>query len=550
MGKALRVLIVEDSEDDALLLVRELQRNDYEVEWERVETGEAMAAALENQAWDIIIADYALPYFSGLEALKLLQQSGLDLPFIIVSGKIGEDVAVEAMKAGAHDYLMKGNLARLAPAVERELREAEVRRERKRAEEALRWSNRHLEQALTELQRTQQQVIQQERLHALGQMASGVAHDFNNALSPILGFSDLLLTRPEALEDRQTVTRYLRMINMAAQDGAAVVTRMREFYRNRDESETFTPVNIDELVGEAILLTQPSWKEEAQAKGVGISVETDLQGVPPLSGSQSQLREVLTNLILNAVGAMPEGGTITIRTRRDDGHVVLELSDTGTGMSEEVRERCLEPFFSTKGAEGTGMGLAMVYGIVQRHEGTIEIESEVGKGTTVIIRLPLQAHPSNETDGAEARVRPTRSLPVLERAPGMTGDSSASLKPARLVHVLVVEDEPIVRKLVTEYLTGDGHTIEIATNGREGLEKFREGAFDLVLTDRAMPEKSGDWLAAAIKEEAPNTPVIMLTGFGDIMKATEESSPGVDLILAKPLMLKELRQALAKVMAE
>ncbi|MEE9247183.1 MAG: response regulator, partial [Dehalococcoidia bacterium] len=320
MTKPLRVLVVEDSEDDALLAVRELRRG-YDPVFERVETGEAMAAALENQAWDIVIADYQMPHFNALDALKLSQQSGLDLPFIIVSGAIGEDMAVEAMKAGAHDYVMKGNLARLAPAVERELREAEVRRERKRAEEALRRSNRHLEQALTELQRTQQQFVQQERLRALGQMASGIAHDFNNALSPILGFSNLLLTRPEALEDRQTVTRYLHMINMAAQDGAAVVRRMREFYRNRDESETFALVNIDELVEEAILLTQPSWKEEAQAKGVGISVQTDLQGVPPLSGSQSQLREVLTNLILNAVGAMPEGGTITIRTRTNASHV-------------------------------------------------------------------------------------------------------------------------------------------------------------------------------------------------------------------------------------
>ncbi len=524
MTKPLRVLVVEDSEDDALLLVRELQRNDYEVECERVETGEAMAAALENQAWDIIIADYALPHFSGLEALKLLQQSALDLPFIIVSGKIGEDVAVEAMKAGAHDYIMKGNLARLAPAVERELREAEVRRERKRAEEALRRSNRHLEQALTELRRTQAQVAQEERLRALGQLASGIAHDFNNALVPISGFSELLLAQPQYQQDKKKLTEYLRGINTAAQDAAGVVSRLREFYRKREGETDHLPVKLHDIVAQAISLTQPRWKDEAEAASIAIDIETDLQEGPPILGNEAELREVLVNLILNAVDAMLNGGTITIRTRLDGKDAVVEVSDTGVGMSEDVRQRCFEPFFSTKGKGGTGMGLAMVYGTIQRHEGTIDVESEQGKGTTFFIRLPA---------------RKARKAKTKKKAP-------ASTTP---LHVLLVDDEPSVLQVVTAFLTSDGHTVETATNGREGLEKLRAGTLDLVVTDRAMPGMSGDQLAAAIKTIRP-TPVILLTGFGDMMHVTGEKPAGVDLIVSKPVSLAALRQAVAKVISK
>ena len=242
-----------------------------------------------------------------------------------------------------------------------------------------------LEAAYAELKQTQQNIIQQERLRALGEMASGIAHDFNNALTPILGFSELLLKRSEGLDDRDTVERYLRMMNMAAQDAATVVSRLREFYRKREEGENFAPASLHDLVGQAISLTQPRWKDEAQAKGITIKMEIDLQEVPLIIGDESELREALTNLVFNAVDAMPDGGTITLRTRRDGNQVVLEVSDTGTGMTEEVRQRCLDPFFTTKGTHGTGMGLAMVYGIVQRHEGTLDIESEADKGTTLIL---------------------------------------------------------------------------------------------------------------------------------------------------------------------
>ncbi|MFQ5897234.1 MAG: ATP-binding protein [Candidatus Methylomirabilia bacterium] len=398
--------------------------------------------------------------------------------------------------------------------------------ERKHAEEELQESNRLLEAALVELESTQQQIIQQERLRALGQMASGIAHDFNNALSPILGFSELLLIDPEHLDNKEKVTEYLRIMNTASRDAANVVSRLREFYRPREENEILRPVDLSQLAEQSIQLTQPRWKDQALAGGITIRIETDLQKVPPVAGNEADLREVLTNLIFNAVDAIPESGTITLRARPDGEHAVLEVSDTGTGMTEEVRQRCLEPFFSTKENRGTGLGLSMVYGIIQRHQGTIDIESEPGKGTTFIIRLPVQTEQVAGDAKPEARA------------------------PSRRLRVLVVDDEPLVCRVMTDYLTSDGHTVETATNGREALEKFRAGQFDLVVTDQGMPEMSGDRLAAAIKRLAPDKPVILVTGFGKTAKADDDKPADVDFIVSKPVPLTALRQALAKVMAE
>ncbi|MFQ5792495.1 MAG: PAS domain S-box protein, partial [Acidobacteriota bacterium] len=398
--------------------------------------------------------------------------------------------------------------------------------ERKQAEEALYESNRRLEEALAELQAAQQQVLQQERLRALGQMASGIAHDFNNALAPIVGFSELLLDRPEHLENREKATRYLQMMNTAGKDAANVVRRLREFYRSREEDELFLAVNLNSLVEQVIMLTQPRWKDQALASGLTIHVKTDLEPVPLVTANEAEIREVLTNLIFNAVDAMPEGGTLTVRTRSDGEHVVLEVGDTGTGMTDDVRQRCLEPFFSTKPERGTGLGLAMVYGIIQRHQGTLAIESEPGQGTTFILRLPVYTK-------QDAEHRP-QAGEVLSRR----------------LDILVVDDEPPVREAITAYLTGDGHRVETASNGSEGLEKFRAGWFDVVVTDKGMPEMAGDQLAAAIKRVAPDAPVILLTGFGDLMIASGETPAGVDIIVGKPVALAALRQALAKVTAE
>lgn len=397
--------------------------------------------------------------------------------------------------------------------------------ERKQAEEELQETNRRLEEALAELQAMQQKIVQQERLRAIGQMASGIAHTFNNALTPILGFSELLLNAPGNLGDKEKVMRYLRMINTSAQYTADAVRRLREFYRRRSEDEIFQPVNLNALIEQAIKLTEPKWKNEAQGNDININIKTDLAEVPPILGNEAQLREALTNQIFNAVDALPQGGAITFHTEFDGEYVVLEVSDTGVGMTDEVCQRCFDLFFTTRGERGAGMGLSTVHGIVQRHEGTIDVKSELGAGTTFRIRLPLQTEQQAATRRKEV---------------------AASLHP---LHVLVVDDEPPVREVVAAYLTGDEHTVETATNGREGLEKFQAERFDLAVVDRAMPEVNGDELAAAIKQVSPNTPVIMLTGFGDLMRAKGEKPANVDHILSKPVTLTAFREVLTKVMA-
>jgi signal transduction histidine kinase/ActR/RegA family two-component response regulator len=379
-----------------------------------------------------------------------------------------------------------------------------------------------------ELHRTQRHIIEQERLNAVGKMASGLAHDFNNALVPISGYAEMLLEHQDILLDQAKATKYLKLIMTGVEDAASVVSRLREFYRKREEGETYRPLSLNQMVEQAVALTRPRWRDEALGSGRTILVEADMRPVPRILGSESELRELLTNLIFNAVDAMPEGGTIRIRTglreaASGDGapQVFLEVSDTGTGMTDEVRRRCLEPFFSTKGERGTGLGLPMVFGIVKRHRGTMDIESTVGKGTTFIVLLPA--------DASQTREAPARA--------------AAPIGPLR---VLVVDDEPIARDVLTEYLTGDGHHVETAANGREGFDKFKAGEFAVVITDRAMPEVGGDQLAAMVKEQAPSTPVVLLTGFGDLMNAAGEKPDGVDLVVKKPIRLSTLREVLVK----
>ncbi len=394
---------------------------------------------------------------------------------------------------------------------------------RRRSEDELRESKRNLERAMQELRAAHDQVVQQERLRALGTMASGIAHDFNNALAAILGFTELLCNRPETLADTKKTLRYLQMMNTAAQDAGVVVNRLREFYRQREEGEVFAPVDLNKLIEQAVSLTQPKWKNQAEAKGVAIQVVTELERICPVAGSEADLREALTNLIFNAVDAMPQGGTITVRTRSANSRVIMEVADTGTGMTEDVRQRCLEPFFTTKGDRGTGLGLSMVYGILQRHLGSVEIDTALGKGTTFRLSLPAaqEKPPASEHDSAPVSIRP--------------------------LHVLLVDDEEIVRQILREYLIGDEHVVETAANGRDALDKLPKAAFDVVILDRAMPGLSGDQVAVAIKELKPELPVILLTGFGNMMRAAGETPPGIDLVLGKPVTIAGLRSALAQV---
>lgn len=392
---------------------------------------------------------------------------------------------------------------------------------RQRAERDLRKVNRELEKTLYELKTTQQQVIQQERLSAIGQMASGIAHDFNNALTPILGFADLLIESPAILENKEERNRCLSMLRTAAQDASSVVHRLREFYRPLESNEEFPVIDLTKIVEQAVSLTEPKWRSQAQASGITIDVATRLDNVPLVAGEESALREVLTNLIFNAVDAMPDGGLITIQTATEGDEALLHVTDTGAGMTEAVRQRCLEPFFSTKGALGTGLGLSMVYGIIERHRGKLDIQSAPGKGTTFTIRLPLAAPMSAQQSIA---------------APGAKASSA--------LNVLVVDDEPRVRELLSAYLGCDGHRVTTANSGREGLQRFKQQRFDLVVTDRAMPEMSGDQMAGFIKQVNPNIPVVLLTGFGALIEVTGAQPKDVDVVLSKPISLSALRKTI------
>ena len=395
---------------------------------------------------------------------------------------------------------------------------------RRKAEKDLVKVNRELEKALAELKATQQQVIQQERLSALGQMAAGIAHDFNNTLMPILGFAEVLLHNDAMLSDKAEARRCLEMLRTSAKDAASVVSRLREFYRPVDSNEEFPIVDLARVVEQAVQLTEPKWRGLTQARGITVDVTTTFKAHPVVAGDESALREVLTNLLFNAVDAMPQGGRLTLETSMENERAILRVADTGTGMTETVRRRCLEPFFSTKGEHGTGLGLSMVYGIIERHRGQLDIESVVGKGTTFIIRLPL-----------------------AEEIPSTQPNGEAVAKSKSALNILVVDDEARSREVLMAYLRTDNHSVATASSGREALEKFRRRAFDLVITDRAMPEMNGEQTARFIKQANQSVPIILLTGFSG-QTGDENLKPAeVDVVLNKPVTLDALRRTISKV---
>lgn len=391
----------------------------------------------------------------------------------------------------------------------------------------LAWRRR---EAATALERSNQllaeagdRAARDERLRALGQLASGIAHDFNNHLTPILGFTDLVLDGDALRRDPDKARRYLGLVKAAAQGAARVVTRLREFYRRRDEQERHEAVDPAAVLTSAMSLAEPKWRDEAGALGKAVRFEERLEARQAVLGNPEELRDAALNLVLNAVDALPAaGGTITLRTRDRGDHVALEVQDDGCGMSEEVRRRCLEPFFSTKGDRGTGLGLPQVWGIVSRHGGQVDIDSAPGRGTTVTLLLPAARRATAEEAPAEALGRP--------------------------LAVLVVDDEEGPRGVLADALARHGHLVTLAASGAEALAALAGGRFDLLFTDRSMPDMSGDQVAAQARAAAPGLPIVMLTGFGPLMDPAERP-PGVDLVLSKPVSLAALRRAVIDALA-
>lgn len=521
------ILIVDDEPANVRLLERILTQAKYTSTVSTNFSGDVLRLVREHDP-DLILLDLHMPPPDGFALLALLAEStspGAFRPVLVLTADITSKAKLRALAAGAHDFLTKpfdraevvlrvGNLLRT-----RQLHR-QVQSHNRTLEETVAKRTGELQAALYQLESTQKQVVQQERLRALGLMASGVAHDFNNALSVILGFSEILLMDARELPGGEAFTGHLQTIITAALDGAEMVTRLREFHRPAGlVGEPRVSVDLNDLATQCVTLTQPRWNAQALQEKKVITVRTELGIASTIAGDPAELREALTNLIFNAVDAMSQGGVITLRTTELDGWVTIEVADTGVGMTEEVRRQCLEPFFSTKGERGTGLGLAMVYGIVDRHGGTLEIVSAVGEGTTFRLRFP--------------------------RGEGSEAAETESLHMERLLRILVADDQPVLCDILAEYLEHDWHTVVIAHSGPEALEKFRTEPCDLVITDQAMPGLAGDELAAIVKAEHPGTRVILLTGFGE---AGAAAPPHVDLVLAKPTTLVDLRRGIVRVM--
>ncbi|HEX8844531.1 MAG TPA: ATP-binding protein [Pyrinomonadaceae bacterium] len=374
-------------------------------------------------------------------------------------------------------------------------------------------ARRHVEELnhyIAEQDRIREQYSQIEKMSALGELASGVAHDFNNTLAGILGRAQLLL----ATKDPAKIESGLKIIIKTAKDGAKTIKRIQDFARQRRDHD-FQPVDMSQLLLDVGEITRPRWKDKAEASNVHISLSLQLRCNALILGDESELREVLVNLVFNAVDAMPQGGTLTLSAKEKDDVVEICVGDTGTGMSEEVRSRIFDPFFTTKGKAGMGLGLAVGYGIIRRHEGTVEVESEVGRGTTFRIRLPI---------AKGAIKQPTGELPTPAAI------SSASCE----IRFLVVDDEAYVRDLLRDILEKEGCEVVLAEGGHEALTLYNAESFDAIFTDVGMPGMSGWELARAIRERDSNVPLAVVTGWGEAVGSNERKAAQVDWVVAKP----------------
>ena len=375
-------------------------------------------------------------------------------------------------------------------------------------------AERHVEELnhyIAEQERIREQYSQVEKMSALGELASGVAHDFNNTLAGILGRAQLLL----GTKDPVKIENGLKIIIKTAKDGAKTIKRIQDFARQRRDHD-FQPVDMSQLLLDVGEITRPRWKDRAEASNVHISLDLQLRCNALIMGDESELREVLVNMVFNAVDAMPEGGTLTLSAREIAGSVEISVNDTGIGMSEDVRLRIFDPFFTTKGKTGMGLGLAVGYGIIRRHEGFVEVESEPGRGTSFRIKLPIAR-------GA-VKNQITAELPSL------------SIAPPRLCQtkILVVDDEEHVRDLLRDILEKEGCEVILAEGGREALNLFEKENCDAIFTDVGMPEMSGWELARAVRERNDNIPLAVITGWGEAVGSNERKAAQVDWVVAKP----------------
>src|SRR2546423_1113686 len=381
-------------------------------------------------------------------------------------------------------------------------------------------ARRHVEELshyIAEQDRIREQYAQIEKLSALGELASGVAHDFNNTLAGILGRAQLLLS----MKDAEKMEPGLQLIIQTAKDGAKTVKRIQDFARQRRDHD-FQPVSVDQLMLDVREITRPRWKSRPESEGVHIALELQLgSDEARVMGDEPELREVLVNMGFNAVDAMPEGGTITLSTRESGGAIEISVSDNGEGMTEEVRSRVFDPFFTTKGKAGMGLGMAVSYGIIRRHEGAVEVESQPGRGTTFRIKFPAASCPVKSSPTATAGLE----HPALALVPPSHTEGT---------RILVVDDEEHVRVLLKDILESEGHSVSLAGGGREALELLGASAFDAIFTDLGMQGMSGWELARAVRERNEAMPLAVITGWGEAVSSGERSAARADWVVTKP----------------
>ena len=637
MGVFINVLIIEDSQDDAILITRKIEKGDFAVNWKRVENEKELIKALNENHWDLVITDYTLPNFNGMIALALLSEKHPDLPVIMISGEAGEETVVEAMRLGASDYIVKGNYARLIPSIKRELKETKNINEKKIAEEKYRllaenvydviWtanenlqitfvspsitrltgfsvqeivgksinefvdvesfrdiaenfkldmsnnnqqshhpktidtmqfckdgSKKNIEvtislirndtgkptgilgvtRDITKRKKVEEQLRQSEKMEAIGQLAGGIAHDFNNQLTAISGYADLIKTE---LGDNALLVRYIDTISRASVRSADLTKKLLAF--SRISKLLSVPTDIHECINEVIDLLKRSVDKR-------IKIETVLNAEHPVTrGDPSELQNAMLNIAINACHAMNGNGSLVFKTEiivlpeeyvkkysKDalaGNYIQVIVSDTGCGMSKEVMSHIFEPFYTTKKeGEGTGMGLAAVYGTVQSHKGFVTVSSEPDSGTEFRINLPLfEIHNDVVSFGKTGE---------LIRGTG---------------NVLVVDDEVIVLEMVIAMLEDLGYSSKTCVNGAEAVECYKENwhDFDLVILDMIMPELNGIDALEIMRKINPDIKVIFSSGFGIDENAQKYFDQGVASVIQKPFKMVELSHKIANVLS-
>ncbi len=624
VNNARTVLIVEDDEGLSHLISRSLKKVGFDVEV--VHSGAEAIDRIVNDMPDLTLLDFILPDMTASEMIKDLKERNLEVPFIIMTGHGDEGLAVEMMKAGARDYVVKqGDFFELLPSVIKWIF-GELQSEKKlvQANKALEVSEnkyRHLvDNALVGVYRSgingdilyannalsdmfgyespdemmtandlqiyknnevrddllnklnesgnvgglececikkdgsridviftatlednvisgmviditsrkdmEKLLIQSEKLKAMGVMAAGIAHDFNNVLAIINGHAQLL---EDSGNDNDELSHGLRIINKAVDDGAETVRRLTDFTRMEKSTSRYVSVNMVEIVEEAIDFSAPKWKDMAHVKNVTYDLRTEgLKAVPDVLGNPSELREVVINMINNALYAMPEGGYITLRTWDENTSVYMGISDSGSGMSKEVQEKVFDPFYTTKGVDGSGLGMSVAYGIIRRHGGNIDLTSEEGNGTAFTIELPV----ATET--------------VLVEAPR---EQTIDIK-ADNHRILVADDVKEISEVLYMFLSKRGYHVDSVENGDDAIKLLENGNYDLLLCDLGMPDVSG-WDVIKVAKSLDIKPKVgLITGWADTIDSLEGDAMGFDFIISKPIKLKILWAQIREILSE